>query len=133
MSNIALRQITLGILLALPVLLGPGMSYAEEQVRSGQFTGASNHVTTGTASIIREGDRYVVVLGDDFTLDGAPDPKVGFGTSGEYDIKSQLAHLQSNTGSQRYDVPAGLNIESYNELYIWCEKYSVPLGVAALQ
>ena len=74
-----------------------------------------------------------VVLQGNFNFDGAPDPKVGFGTGGTYDRASQLAPLASNTGEQVYDVPAALDLTRYDEIYIWCEKYSVPLGVAPLK
>ncbi len=132
MSNSLIRQVSLSLLLFASLLAFPFQSFAETQLQ-GSFVGASDHVTTGTVTVIKENDGYVVVLGSDFSLDGAPDPKVGFGTAGKYDIKSQLGHLNSNTGEQRYKIPADLNIESYDEIYIWCEKFSVPLGVAKIK
>ena len=73
------------------------------------------------------------MLGKDFSFDGAPDPKVGFGKDGVYDIKSQLAHLKANAGQQEYSIPDSVNLADYNEIYIWCEQYSVPLGVAKVK
>ncbi len=127
-----IRKISFGFLLLATLFIAPIQSFAGEQLQ-GSFTGASDHITTGTVTVTKEGNDYVVVLGSDFSFDGAPDPKVGFGTSGEYDIKSQLGHLDSNTGEQKYKIPADLNIESYNEIYIWCERFSVPLGVAKIR
>ncbi|MEO1001416.1 MAG: hypothetical protein AAFW69_12570, partial [Pseudomonadota bacterium] len=47
----------------------------------GTFIGDSDHVTIGSAAISRTEDgRWLVTLGDDFSLDGAPDPKVALGT-----------------------------------------------------
>ncbi|MBX2867588.1 MAG: DM13 domain-containing protein [Acidiferrobacterales bacterium] len=132
MPNTFIRQFSLGFLLFASILFFPFQSFADTQLQ-GSFVGASDHVTTGTVSVIKENNEYFVVLGPDFSLDGAPDPKVGFGTSGNYDIQSQLGHLNSNTGEQKYKIPADLNIESYNEIYIWCEKFSVPLGVAKIR
>jgi len=114
------------------LLIVPIQGIAETQLQ-GSFTGASDHITSGTVTVTKENNEYVVILGPDFSLDGAPDPKVGFGTSGKYDIKSQLGHLNSNTGEQKFKIPADLNIESYDEIYIWCEKFSVPLGVAKIK
>lgn len=66
-------------------------------------------------------------------FDGAPDPKVGFGRDGAYDKTSQLAPLGAKKGHQTYQLPASVDPAKYNEVYIWCEQYSVPLGVAKLQ
>jgi hypothetical protein len=30
-------------------------------------------------------------------------------------------------------VPAHVDPEAYNEFYVWCEQYNVPLGVADLE
>ncbi len=50
-----------------------------EVVAAGVFEGASDHVTPGGISVRKAADGYYVVLDEDFSLDGAPDPKVGFG------------------------------------------------------
>jgi electron transfer DM13 len=93
----------------------------------GTFTGASNHVTTGTAEVA--GNQ--VNLLDDFTFDGAPDPKVALGKDG-FDPKTLMGPLTSNTGASSYAIPAGIDASDYNEVWIWCEKFNVPLGVAKL-
>ncbi len=123
----------LSILISLPLLAFSLQGTAKEVVASGEFTGASDHITTGGVSVIKTDKGHVVVLGSDFSLDGAPDPKVGFGKDGKYDIKAQLAKLKSKTGEQRYLIPTSVNVNNYNEVYIWCEKFSVPLGVAELK
>ena len=106
---------------------------AGEAVAKGQFVGKSDHITTGEVTIKKVANGYLVKLGKDFSLDGAPAPRVGFGKDGKYDTKSQLGELVSNTGKQVYLIPADVNVSDYNEIYIWCEKFSVPLGVAALK
>ena len=132
MSYSLVRKISLSFVLLASLFIAPIQGFAETKLQ-GSFTGASDHITTGTVTVTKENNEYVVVLGPDFSLDGAPDPKVGFGTAGEYDIKSQLGHLNSLTGEQKFKIPADLNIESYDEIYIWCEKFSVPLGVAKIK
>ena len=98
----------------------------------GTFTGASNHVTRGHARIVFAGGKVFVELEDDFFFDGAPDPKVGLGRGG-FDPDTLLAPLASNTGAQAYTLKPGLDIADYDEVWIWCERFSVPLGVAKLQ
>ncbi|MEM6372186.1 MAG: DM13 domain-containing protein [Pseudomonadota bacterium] len=100
---------------------------------SGTFAGASNHITTGAVEVIANADgSHTVVLGDDFSLDGAPDPRVGFGKDGTYDVATGMGLLKSLNGKQTFTVPAGVDPADYNEIYIWCLQFSVPLGVAAL-
>ena len=99
---------------------------------SGVFEGRSNHETSGSVKVVVEGERRFVELGDDFSLDGGPDPRVGFGKDGEYDRTAYLGALLSLTGKQRYAVPTTWKVEDFNEVYIWCEVAGVPLGVASL-
>lgn len=96
--------------------------------RLGTFEGASNHVTTGTAEIA--GDQVNLLA--DFTFDGAPDPKVALGKDG-YDATTLMGPLTSNNGASSYTVPAGIDTSEYNEVWIWCERFDVPLGVARLK
>ena len=97
----------------------------------GRFEGKSDHITTGHASIGRAGKQWVVILEDDFTFDGAPDPRVALGNNG-YDANTNLSLLSSNNGKQVYGIPASLNVADFNEVWIWCKKFNVPLGKAKL-
>lgn len=109
------------------------LSYADETIKSGRFKGASSHVTKGSVKLVKTADGHAVVLAPNFSLDGAPDPKVGLGKNGKYDISTQIDALRKNSGEQSYTVKADTDIAQYNEVYIWCEAYSVPLGVAKLK
>ena len=103
-----------------------------EAVTSGTFTGASDHVTTGQASIVGTPGNYTLVFAGDFSLDGAPDPIVGFGNNGTFDPATKLGAFINKTGAQSYSLPAGFDPANAGEVYVWCEQFSVPLGVAAL-
>lgn len=104
-----------------------------KSVASGTFVGKSNHVTTGGVSVVEEGGRYFVELADDFSLDSGPDPRVGFGNDGVYDKDAYLGALLNLSGKQRYAIPSTWNHKNFNEVYIWCEVASVPLGVASIK
>lgn len=121
-SKLAGLSVTLGMAFsALPALAD----------MSGTFEGRSNHMTGGTASIVQEAGTYYVVLGADFSLDNGPDPRVALGNDG-YDATTQLGELISLNGEQRYEIPASIDVSNYDEVWIWCEVASVPLGVAEL-
>ncbi len=100
---------------------------------TGEFSGRSDHVTTGGVSVVESATGYQLVLADDFSLDGAPDPTLGFGKDGAFDEESQFSALNSISGGQVYDLPASFDPSAYNEVYVWCEQFSVPLGVAPLE
>lgn len=101
--------------------------------KTGTFTGMNKHVTTGTAEVIKTDAGYIIKLGADFSFDGAPDPKVALGKDGEYDPATLIEPLKSNTGEQSYAVPESIDVSAYNEVYIWCEKFAVGLGVAQIK
>lgn len=98
----------------------------------GQFEGLSQHVTTGGVTIVKRNGGVFVELATDFSLDGAPDPVLGFGKDGEYVTASQFSALENISGAQSYKLPEDLDPASYDTVYVWCEKFSVPLGVASL-
>ena len=99
----------------------------------GTFEGRSNHITTGGVKIVEEDGRTFVVLADDFSLDGGPDPRVAFGKGGEYAPDGYLGALLSLTGEQKYAVPPTWKLADFDSVYIWCEVAGVPLGVASLK
>lgn len=100
----------------------------------GSFVGDKGHVTTGTGEVFRDNGQWFVRLGPDFSLDGGPDPKVALGNkaSGGYQPGTILGKLSSLNGEQVYALKPGLDIADYDQIYIWCEQFSVPLGHANL-
>ncbi len=114
-------------------LAGTTAAVAGGAKKKGSFEGRSNHITTGSVKLVKDGDRYIVELGGDFSLDNGPDPRVAFGKDGTYAPESKLGALLHLTGKQSYAVPPTMDVSGYNEVYIWCEVAGVPLGVASLK
>lgn len=131
-STVSIRT-PFAILTFLAITLFAGGVNAGGTIASGEFAGRSKHITTGGVSIVKTSSGYKVVLADNFSLDGAPDPKVGFGKSGKFDTSTLISPLKNLTGKQSYTVPASIDVSRYDEVYIWCEKFSVPLGVATIK
>ena len=128
MPALAFTVAVLGAVLAAPV----AASAEDHVLASGAFRGQSGHAASGGVRVLKTAQGTVVVLGPDFKFDGAPDPKLGFGKNG-YGKSTQCSVLKSNSGQQIYDIPATIDPADYTEVCVWCEKYSVPLGVATLQ
>ncbi|WP_425084052.1 DM13 domain-containing protein [Ruegeria profundi] len=114
-------------------LAGTTAAVAGGAKKKGTFEGRSNHITTGSVKLVKDGDRYIVELGKDFSLDNGPDPRVAFGKDGTYAPDSKLGALLHLAGKQSYAVPPTMDVSGYNEVYIWCEVAGVPLGVASLK
>ncbi len=103
---------------------------------SGQFTvleGKEKYTTVGGVTIKKSGGKTLVVLSDNFKFPGAPDPQLGFGNNGSYDTSTTFVKLTELEGKQTFELPANIDVANYNEFYVWCEKYSVPLSLAKLK
>lgn len=130
LSTTVFSAIALTLVIAASAPLSP--AHAGELLVSGTFAGQSDHVTTGKVTIEKEGDRTVVILHDNFSLDGAPSPTLGFSKDGSFDEKTEFTKLESLNGEQRYEVPASILVSGYDALTVWCGKFSIPLGSAKL-
>ncbi len=127
-KSLAITAAVLGAVLTAPV----AASAEDHVLASGAFRGKSGHAASGGVSVVKTAQGVTVVLERDFKFDGAPDPKLGFGKNG-YLKSTQFSVLKTNSGTQTYDIPAALDPADYNEIWVWCEQYSVPLGVANLE
>ena len=109
------------------------VAQSDDGQRSGTFSGASGHSTSGSVTVTESAGTTTLQLGSDFSLDGAPDPWIGFGKDGRFVGATRFVELGSHDGAQTYMVPSSVDLDAVNEVYIWCHKFSVPLGVARLQ
>lgn len=101
-------------------------------VSKGNFSGRSDHVTTGQVSLEKTATGYQLRFAGDFSLDGAPDPIVALGNGETYLADNKIGSLKNKTGGQTYQLPANFTPGQFSQVYVWCEKFSVPLGVADL-
>jgi hypothetical protein len=101
-------------------------------ISSGTFDGRSDHITTGQVTLEKTATGYQLSFAADFSLDGAPDPVVALGNGETFNVANKLGALKNKSGRQVYQLPAGFTPGQFSEVYVWCEKFSVPLGVAKL-
>src|SRR5881397_2322473 len=113
-------------------------SQTPQQLFSGQFKGYA-HPTDGTASIYRMNTKRILRLTNFRTSNGpdvhvyliaAPDAKddATVKRAGFIDLGS----MKGNTGDQNYDVPATLDLATYQAVTIWCARFNVNFGTAPL-
>jgi hypothetical protein len=109
-------------------------------VAEGRFIHAnpSDPVHWGKGSVAVRSDS--VFLGPDFEVGPGPKfhvylvPKASIRSSG--DVSGQmfvdLGRLRAFKGSQRYAIPAGVDLGKYQSVIIWCEQFSVLISPADL-
>lgn len=97
-----------------------------------EFKGAGGHTASGHVEVVADGGNSRIVFQDDFRLQDAPAPRLAWGKGG-YVAGTIFATLGKFDGAQEYAVPAGTDVTQYDELWIWCEKFDVPLAVATLR
>ena len=101
------------------------------------------HDTSGEVRVVRhpDGRRQLELVGLD-TSDG-PDLRVWLsdqpvkeGTAGWRVFDDgryvELGELKGNKGNQVYDVPAGTDLTALRSVTIWCKRFAVSFGAAAL-
>jgi hypothetical protein len=101
------------------------------------------HKTSGTVRLVRLADgRTQLVVADLSTSDG-PDLRVWLtdqpvleGRAGWHVFDDgryvELGRLKGNRGNQVYEVPAGTDLTGLVSVTIWCKRFSVSFGAAAL-
>lgn len=99
-------------------------------VQTASFVGENDHTVSGQVQIVQKGEVYYLVLGQDFSFDGAPDPRLGFSKNDQFVGTSLFSGLNQDSGQQVYRLPATLDVSNFDEITIWCEQFSVPLAEA---
>ena len=92
------------------------------------------HPTVGTAKVITDGDRRFLRF-ENFETDNGPDLDVYLATGapdGELGEFINLAELKGNVGDQNYELPADLDLDKYTTVFVWCTRFGVAFGAAAL-
>jgi len=99
----------------------------------GSFVGFDKiHTGSGNVNVIQVGERYIVRFEENFDVANGPDLYVGLGKDGKYVKGTELGKLKGNIGSQNYELPASINLEEYDEVWIWCRAFSVGFAKAKL-
>lgn len=130
MTSRLLTPLAIALVTFIATALAPANA-AEMMLRGGTFTPAKGEKAGGTVAIVKDGDVTKLVLKDDFMLSATPDAKLGFGKDG-YIKGTIFSKLTKNDGMQEYTLPASVDLSKYNEVWIWCEQFNVPLAMAKL-
>ena len=101
---------------------------------AGRLEGVA-HATSGRATIYESlgGKRYLRLT--DFTTSNGPDVHVLLARAEDSAldqkiVKGNLDYVELGKGNQNYDVPAAVDLQKYNAVVIYCERFNAVFGVA---
>ncbi|MGB0112761.1 MAG: DM13 domain-containing protein [Ilumatobacteraceae bacterium] len=105
---------------------------------SGEFIPRS-HPGSGRATVLNDGSTQRFLRFEDFATDNGPDLNVYLTTTdasadeGTFDDDFvDLGTLTGNIGDQNYEIPAGLDLEVYDTVVVWCVRFGVAFTAADL-
>jgi hypothetical protein len=124
-----------------------GFEYASAQekaqaVEAGMFHGKV-HKTSGRATVYKEADGQLVLRLTDFKTSNGPDVHVVLIAAKDADDdanffksstqKLELGVLKGNEGDQNYSIPAGTDLDKFQTVSIYCERFNANFGAAPLR
>jgi hypothetical protein len=124
---------------ARPAGIATGGAARAEVLGSGEFRGLE-HETTGRAVLLDAPDGSRTLRLEDLDTLNGPDLRVylselpaGLGERAYGERFVDLGGLKGNRGSQNYQIPAEVDVARYRSVVIWCYRFTVGFGVAALE
>lgn len=104
------------------------------ELLSGSFVdGDAIHRGSGTVAVVDDGERFLLVFGDDVSITPGPDlfvylsPNAPGEDLGEF---VSLGVLAATDGAQVYVMPE--NIEGFRTVVVWCRAFGVAFATAEL-
>ena len=100
----------------------------------GTFVDESRYSTSGRAVVLGNGTEQRFLRFEDFATDNGPDLNVYLVNSSTGDVSDyvDLGDLKGNIGDQNYEIPAGVDLDVYDQVVVWCVRFGVGFGSAAL-
>jgi hypothetical protein len=99
------------------------------------------HPTSGTATIYKMADGSRMLRFTNFDTSNGPDVHVYMVASDDAKDAAtveragfvDLGSIKGNVGDQNYTLPGDLDLAKYRAVSIWCKRFSVNFGAAALK
>jgi hypothetical protein len=97
-------------------------------MRTAELKGAdAEHPASG--KIVVDGNTIKL---EDVSITEAPDGRVILARNYDEAQSVPCGNLQAFTGSHEYTIPAGTDVNAYDTVVLWCDQFSVPIGLAKL-
>lgn len=123
-----LLALAISVLTSAPLAAGDMM----EKPMAGMLSGSDGHHASGKVEIQKamNGDARLVL--SDIQVDQVPDGHVYLAEGGDFRNGVELGVLERFSGTVSFDIPQGVDVDLYDSVVIWCEKFDVEIGRAAL-
>ena len=118
------------------------LSSEPEALYTGRLEGKV-HQTSGRATIYKTADGKEYLRLSDFTTSNGPDVHVLLVRTEDKGLEQEivkgdldnveLGTLKGNQGDQNYDLPASVDLNKYQAVAIYCERFHAIFGVARLE
>ena len=100
-----------------------------------------HHDTRGTATVYRGADGRTVVRFTDFATSNGPDVHVYLVNAGDANDDATVARagfvdlgsIKGNVGDQNYALPSGFDAARPFAVTVWCKRFGVNFGTAAVR
>jgi Electron transfer DM13 len=123
---------------AAPVVAGS----ESQPIYTGKLEGKA-HATSGRATIYASVEGKLYLRLSDFTTSNGPDVHVLLGRGEDKALDQaivkgnldslELGSLKGNQGDQNYDLSANADLNQYQAVVIYCERFHAVFGVARLE
>jgi hypothetical protein len=115
-----------------PVATAPPSPEVVTEAR-GTFT-SLDHPTSGEALVLGNGTGQRFLRFEGFATDNGPDLEVYLVNSSTGDVSDfvSLGELEGNVGEQNYEIPPEVDLTVYDQVMIWCVRFSSGFGEATL-
>ena len=118
------------------------LSSEPETLYTGKLEGRI-HQTSGRATIYKSTDGKEYLRLSDFATSNGPDVRVILARAEDKALDGEivkreldsveLGALKGNQGDQNYDLPASVDLNKYQAVAIYCERFHAIFGVARLE
>jgi hypothetical protein len=118
------------------------LSSEPEPLYTGKLEG-SIHQTSGRATIYKTSDGKQYLRLSDFTTSNGPDVHILLVQADDKALDQEivkggldsveLGQLKGNQGDQNYDLPPAVDLNKYQAVAIYCERFHAVFGVARLE
>lgn len=104
---------------------------SDDFLLSGDFVGTPGHDVFGTAKIVNINNQKILQL-ENFESINGPDLYVYLSVDNSNQDFVNLGLLKGNIGNQSYIVDGSVNLDKYDNVLIWCEKFGILFGSSSL-
>ena len=100
------------------------MEKSQVQAVSAPVIGTTGHPASGTARVVKVGDKNYIRYENFKTING-PDLYIYLAKDLDAKVYVNLGALRATEGNVNYEIPADVNLRDYKYVMVWCKAFGV--------